>query len=339
MKRYMSSSLLCAALAVAVLLAVVTSLWADAESYIARFRDYTLGGAVLDFWIPTRDTSGNEVVYPVNSKWQQPRDQGTSPHQGTDLATPMNIPVYAPYWGWIVGQDGKNTSGVCCIRESTNSFEVVLRLDLNDNGVQDDQVYFKFDHVERVGYRSTGSPVTPSDQVATSGDENRTYLNAAHLHFGPLNPKEATTSNGRWTGLERHYTWVPEWRYGDDLDFISYVVKDTFNNVRATSYVMSDRVRQSLPAGNVVLFHRRSTGGTWSVRTMTAVAGEADRWEADLDTLGYGPGVSIHWMIRATRPGLVEPHNAAFFPPEFAHPNNNPNAVAAAYPFYTAVTQ
>jgi murein DD-endopeptidase MepM/ murein hydrolase activator NlpD len=339
MKQRISSYLLCATLAVAVLLTVATSLWADPESYLARFRDYTLGGEVRAFWLPFRDAAGNEVSSPVTSKWQQPRDDGTSPHQGTDLRAAMNTPVYAPYNGWIVGQDGKNTAGVCCIRESTNSFEVVLRLDLNDNGVQDDTVHFKFDHVERVGYRSTGSYVTPADQVATSGNENGTYINAPHLHFGPLNPKEATTSNGRWTGLERHYTWVSEWRYGDDLDFISYVGKDAFNNVRATSYVMSSGTPTSLPAGNVVLFHRRSTGGTWSMRTMTAVAGEPDRWEADLDTLGYGPGVSIHWMIRSTRPGLVEPHNAAFFPPEFAHPNNNPNAVANAYPFYTAVTQ
>jgi murein DD-endopeptidase MepM/ murein hydrolase activator NlpD len=336
MKRYIASFLLCATFAVAVLLAVVTSLDADTESYLARFRDYAMGGATKSFWIPLRDASGNELPNPVTSKWQQPRDEGTSPHQGTDLRAPMNTPVYAPYYGWIVGQDGYNTSGVCCIRESTGSFEVILRLDVNDNNIQDDAVYLKFDHVERVGFRTTGSPVTPSDQVATSGDENGLYPTAPHLHFGPLNPRDGST--GRWTGLERHYTWVPEWRYGDDLDFISYVIRDSANVVKATSYVMSSGTRTSLPAGNVVLFHRRAGTSTWASRTMTLTA-EADRWQTDLDTLGYTPGTSIHWMIRSTRPGLAEVHNAAFFPPEFAHPNNNPNAVAAAYPFYTAVTQ
>lgn len=337
MKRHLASFLLCAVLAVAVLLAVVTSLEADAESYLARFRDYALGGQIKGFWIPTRDALGNETPNVVTSKWQQPRDEGTSPHQGTDLRAPMNTPVYAPYYGWIAGQDGYYSNGACCLRESTGSFEVILQLDVNDNGVRDDAVYLKFDHVERVGFRSTGSPVTPSDQVATSGDENGAYLNAPHLHFGPLNPRDGST--GRWTGLERHYTWVPEWRNGDDLDFISWVVRDpTTNVVRATSYVMSSGTRTSLPAGNVVLFHRRAGTSTWSARTMTLTS-TADRWETDLDTLGYGPGVSIHWMIRSTRPGLADPHNAAFFPPEFAHPNNNPNAVVNAYPFYTAVTQ
>ncbi len=334
-KQHVSSTLLLAALAVAVLAAVVTSLEASTESYLSRFRDYAMGGVYKDFWIPTRDASGGEVTYVVTSKWQQPRDQGTSPHQGTDIGAPMNTPVYAGYYGWIVNQDGYNSNGTCCLRGTGDPYEVILRLDVNDNSVQDDDVYMKYDHVQRVGFRSTGAYVTPSDQVATSGNENGAY--AAHLHFGLLNPRSGST--GRWTGIEHHYSWVTDWNQGDDLDFISYVVKDAANLVRATSYVMSDGQRQSLPAGNVVLFHRRAGTSTWSMQTMTLVSGIADRWQVDLDTLGYAPGTSIQWLIRAIRPGLVDPHNAAFFPPEFAHPNNNPNAVANAYPSYTAVTQ
>lgn len=333
MKRNIVALSILSALAVAVL-AGVTSSEANTESYLARFRDYAMGGVYKSFWIPSRNSTGGEIAYAVFSKWQQPRDVGTSPHQGADIGAPMNTPLYPTYYGWIVNQDGYYSNGTCCLRGTGSSFEVILQLDVNDNNVQDDAVYMKYDHVERVGFRSTGSFVTPSDQIATSGDENGGV--GPHLHFGPINPRSGST--GRWTGLERHYGWVADWRYGDDLDFISYVVRDSANVVRATSYTMSDGVRQALPAGNVVLFHRRAGTSAWSARTMTLTA-EAYRWETDLDTLGYGPGVSIHWMIRSIRPNLADPHSAAFFPPEFAHPNNNPNAVAAAYPFYTAVTQ
>ena len=35
----------------------------------------------------------------------------------------------------------------------------------------------------------------------------------------------------------------------------------------------------------------------------------------------------------------VPPHYAGFFPAQYAHPNNDPNAVGAAYPFYLNFTQ
>lgn len=330
MKRLIVSISFCAALVVAV----VASLDASTESYLDRFRDYAMGGTYKGLYIPSRDAAGNEVAYVVTSKWQQPRDTGTSPHQGTDIAAPMNTPVYAGYWGWIVNQDGYYSNGTCCLRGTGDPYEVILQLDVNDNSIQDDVVYMKYDHVERVGFRSTGSFVTPSDQVATSGDENGAY--APHLHFGLLNPRSGST--GRWTGLERHYAWVGEWNSGDDLDFISFVVLETGNVVRATSYVMSDGQHQSLPAGSVVLFHRRAGTSTWSPATM-ALTATPDRWSVDLDTLGYAPGTSIQWLIRSIRPNLVDPHSAGFFPPQYAHPNNNPNAVANPYPYYTAVTQ
>lgn len=332
MKKHIFSLSL-AALAVTALIILATSLEANTESYLQRFRDYALGGVYKDFRIPTR-SAGTEVTYAVTSKWQQPRDQGTTPHQGTDIAAPMNTPVHPVYAGWIVNQDGYNSNGTCCLRGTGDAFELIMQLDVNDNGIQDDAVYLKYDHVERVGFRSNNVYLTPADQVATSGDEDGVY--APHLHFGLLNPRSGST--GRWTGLEHHYSWVAGWNYGDDLDFISWVVNGTGNVVQATSYVMSDGVRQSLPAGNVVLFHRRAGTSTWASRTMTLTT-TADRWQVDLDTLGYAAGTSIHWFIRSIRPNLVEPHNAGFFPPEFAHANNNPNAVANAYPFYTAVTQ
>lgn len=305
------------------------------ESYIQRFRDYAMGGTYLSFYYPLRNSAGTETWYRVNSKWQQPRDEGTTPHQGVDLGSPSGTPVHPPYWGWIVAQSGRNSAGTCCINDPTSGtplWEMILQLDVNGDNIQNDAVYHKFDHLERVGFRSTGSYVSPSDQVATSGSENGAY--GAHLHFGNLNPRSGVT--GRWTGMERHYGYAPDYNYGDDLDFISYVTRDAVNVVEATSYVMSSGTRTSITAGNMRLFHRRP-GTAWANAAMTSIG--SDRWRIDLDALGYPAGTSIQWMVRSSRAGLAEVHNSAFFPAEWAHPHNDPNLPAAIYPSYTATTQ
>ena len=309
----------------------------DPESTLERFRDYAMGGSYHGFWYPLRDAAGTEVWYRVNSKWQQPRDEGTTPHQGVDLGSGVGTRVYPVYNGWIVYQSGRRSDGTCCFTDASGQtlWEMILQLDVNDDGIQNDAVYHKYDHLERVGYRSTGVYVSTADMVATSGNENGQYT-GAHLHFGNLNPRSGQT--GRWTGMERHYGWSADYNYGDDLDFISYVTKDAYNVVQATTYVMSSGTRTSITAGNVRLFHRRAGTSAWSNAAMTLTA-TADRWQIDLDGLGYGPGVSIQYFVRSSRAGLVEPHNSAFFPAIFAHAINDPNATAALYPYYTAVTQ
>lgn len=307
------------------------------ESYIDRFRDYAQGidqNTWKSLYTPTTDASGNDAFPGVWSKWQQPRDVGTSPHQGLDLGVPKYTWVYPTYKGWIVYQSGRKPDDTCCVYDANgqNRWEMIIQLDWNDNGAQDDAVYLKYDHLQNVGYYATGAYVTASNAVARSGDEGGSY--GAHLHLGLLYPREGQT--GRWTSMNHHYGWAANWRYGDDLDFISYVVLYTDNTVRATSYVRSDGQYQA--SGGVRLFHRRSGTSTWSSAAMSLTS-EADRYVIDLDNLGYAPGTPIHWFVRSVRSGLSDPHNAGFFPTRYAHPNNDPNATSAAYPYYTATTQ
>jgi murein DD-endopeptidase MepM/ murein hydrolase activator NlpD len=312
----------------------------DPEQYnLDRFRDYAEGidnDTWKDLYGPLIDASGGDYFPAVQSKWQQPRDTGTSPHQGTDVGAPMYTRVLPVWAGWIVYQSGRRPDGTCCVSDVNGAvlWEMVIQLDWNGNGSQDDAVYVKYDHLERVGYYTNGTYVTAADIVAQSGNENTMY--GAHLHFGLLYPKEAQT--GRWTSINHHYGWVTAWYNGDDLDFISYVSRAADNTVSATAYVMSDGQYQPLSPGSVHLFHRRSGTSSWSSSPM-ALTSESDRYAIDIDFLGYAPGTQIDWLVRALRTGLDDPHYAGFFPARYAHPNNDPNAVAAAYPFYVSFTQ
>jgi hypothetical protein len=322
----MKIATMAAALAVLAGAGTAAYAWANTPNSTLRFRDYAEGidqSAIKDLESPVRTSTGTPATPGVVSKWNQPRDvgsTGTTPHQGVDLTAAVGTLVYPVMPGWITYQHGKNTSGVCCTTSGTGSgnYEMIIRLDWNRNGVQDDNVYLKFDHLERVGYFAAGAYVSTADRVATSGNENGAY--DQHLHFGFLYPKEGTSNTGRWTGNEPHYTWAADWNYGGDLDFISWVMRYSDNTVEATAYTMNTRVRSALPQGNVVLYHRRSGTSTWSAPvTMTALSSPAYRFRTSLNTLGYAPGTTIDWMVRAIRPNLAEIHPAAFFPAGPAH--------------------
>jgi murein DD-endopeptidase MepM/ murein hydrolase activator NlpD len=298
---------------------------AATPGYEDRFRDYVPFTGMHDtvaVWSPTRTASGAETYFPVNSKWQQPRDTGTTPHQGVDLAAGMGTPVHPIDRGWIVFQAEANGGA--------DEYELIIRLDWDYDGLQNDDVYVKYDHLQYVGYWPTGALVYPSDQVATSGNEGGHQ--SVHLHFGTLYPKFSGSNTGRWTGMERLYTGVTAWNYGRDLDFICFL--DVIgNSVWANAYTMNMGAHQALPPGNVRLFHRRPGASAYDSAQMSAASG--DDWFVDLNALGYVAGDNVEWLVRARRPLGTEFHNSAYFPPQFRHPDNSPNDTPTRFPFYT----
>lgn len=307
-----------------------------------RFVAYARGVSMntqLDLAIPLRTRSGTPLVAEVNSKWNQPRDTGTTPHRGVDLAVPAGTPVYSVLNGWVAYQSGKTPAGRCCVNDTgAVKWEMVIQLDWNRNHRRDDAVYLKYDHLERVGFVRTGAWVTPASQVATSGNEGGTV--GAHLHFGLLSPKDPVGNDGQWTSMEPHYRWVADWRAGADLDYISAVRLSTNNVVEATAYVVSGGQRTPLPPDHVVLFHRRSGAAEWSRTVMNPVRNAHNRFGIALDDLGYSAGSRVDWMVRAVRPGLKkEEHPAGFFPPGPRHAHDDPNRVPFHYPHFTATTR
>lgn len=299
--------------------------------YEDRFRDYvpyTGMSDTLHLWSPTRDAAGIQIMPGVSSKWQQPRRVGTTPHQGVDLLATMGTPVHPIDRGWIVYQ----AEGA----PSTGRYELIINLDWNWDGIQNDDVYVKYDHLQYVFFRATGSYVYPQYQVATSGNEGGTQ--PTHLHFGVLYPKFDGSLTGRWNGVERLYAHVPDWNYGRDLDFISYLEVHG-SDIWVNAYRMSGDTHYVLPAGNVHLFHRPAGYTPWDSAQMAAST-ESD-WYVSLRSLGYAPGQNVEWLVRARvdLTNTTETHNSGFFPPQFRHPHNNPNETATRFPFYTTQVQ
>lgn len=319
------------------------ALW-KAEDTNPRFRDYAASvnqDVFKDLYSPAR--SGGAETFPgVTSKWNQPRDvASTTPHQGVDLAMAKHTPVYPVYDGWIVYQSGRNASGTALYPAGTTTaaWELVMVLDWNNNGVNDDAVYVKYDHLERVGFVGNNVKVSPATQIATSGDENGDYVNAPHLHFGLIYPYSSTTRNGEWTSMNHHYAYTSSWNYGFDMDFIAdaYIAN---NFVTATTYVGSGGARYRVNASDVHLLHRRVGTSTWTASLMAQA--DSFTFQKDLNTLGYAPGTQIQWMVRSRRTAMTnsyEAHESAYWPPKFAHPVDDPNASPAAYPSYTTTTQ
>jgi hypothetical protein len=316
----------------------------DPERYdIDRFIDYAPGitmDLVTPLWSPLRTSDSLTDYYAqVNSKWLQPRDTGTTPHQGVDLQAALGTPIFPIHPGWVAFRHGRNRSGVCCVATPgatvEQEYEIILELDWNNDAVRNDAVFAKYDHIEQV-WVADNEQVFAGHQIGTSGNEDGNY--GAHLHFGILNPRLGNT--GRWTGMERHYTDVDYWNWGDDLDFISYLKHYADNVVEATSYSLSMGLEEPLDPGGMRVYHRVAGTSAWSDSPMQTVAGSSYRWTVDLDALGYASGTQIHWMLRAWRPRLVvEEHPVAYWPPRFAHPVNFPNQTAAAFPYRTATTQ
>ncbi len=292
-----------------------------------------------------------EIYYGVTSKWNQPRSvvAGTTPYQGVDLGEALGTKLYPVYPGWIVYQSGydRDTSNYLRDQYGRVEWEIVLELDFNGDGVQNDSKYVKYDHVSRVGYFATGAKVEPRQMIAKSGNENGAY--GAHLHFGILRTwlcindtgNNRTWNTGEWVSNERHCVGVMQWNYGDDLDFISYLkYYDLDNTVYVTVYRMDgdrDPVRGSMNPGDVVLYHRTAGTSRWSSAGMSSVGG--DRWYIDLDSLGYPPGTSIHWMIGAKRAEISTTPRTAYFPPKYETPPDDPNSVTWPFPYYTATTR
>jgi murein DD-endopeptidase MepM/ murein hydrolase activator NlpD len=315
----------------------------DPERYdIDRFRDYAPGVTmelITDLWSPLRTSDSLTDYYArVNSKWQQPRDTGTTPHQGVDLQAASGTPIFPIHPGWVAFRHGRNSSGVCCVATPgaapTDQWEIILELDWNNDGVRNDAVFAKYDHIEQV-WVTDDEQVFAGHQIGTSGSEAGAY--GAHLHFGILNPRLGNT--GRWTGMERHYTYVDYWNWGDDLDFISFLKHYADNRVEATSYSLSNGLEEPLDPDGMRVYHRVAGASAWSDSPMQTMAGSTYRWTVDLDALGYAAGTQIQWMLRAWRPRLLEAHPVAYWPPRYAHPGNFPNQTAAAFPYLTATTQ
>lgn len=298
------------ALALVVLGAV--SLWA--VDYRIIFVQNTDGSWNVTLGNPHGGTTYANVV----SKYSQPRavSGGTNPHRGTDLRSAFGTRVYAPWNGWVVWASGTD-------------FE--MRMDINQDGIQNDNAYMFYDHLSSI-YVSAGSFVTKGSLVAASGDENGAF--APHLHFGVMRDSDGNGRGDLWVRNEPFYTTVAAWDYGRRLDFISGGGWDAVNHIASYHCYAADEVSQSesVAQGDVVFFHRLTTGGAWS-----STVGTKNLNQFSIDLTGrYPVGSQVQWMVRCSRTSKKTTANPywAFEPPKFYQPAFDPNSTAQPYEYF-----
>ena len=285
-----------------------------AYDYTIVFGDAGPSAGSVTFSKPT-----GSALYAVSSKFNQPRSEGTNPHRGVDLGCGIGTPIYPVYAGWITYQ---------------STYTIEMRLDINNNGVKDDNLYCSYYHLSANNYYATGTYVTTANKIGLSGDQDGQY--AAHLHFGLGQDSGTDGAPDIWIRNEPYYRGSSNWNYGKDLDFISLVKWLTNNTLELTAYGMSSGYKMDIAAGDVICYHRLSTGSAWTASTMTK---SGDVFTYNLRN-SYAAGSSIHYMARATRTDLsTSYYRVAFQKPKFAQPDPNPNATAYKYDYYAATVQ
>lgn len=248
----------------------------------------------------------------VNSKWSQPRSEGTNPHNGVDLFAYAGTPVYAPYAGWVEWLSIKN-----------QPYDFQLLVDANNNQKKDDGDYYvRFYHMnsrEDEGYKKQG------ELIGKSGNQN---TGGAHLHFGIC-----SLSGGlKWLRNEVNYRYLAnennEWNAGKDLDIYAYVSWD-HGTASLDAYIMNDGYKEDLAA--VEMYYRTTPSGKWI---------EGGTMQKSGDTYSYNfrevlpTGTTVYWMVRLTRSGISQ---RAFCPAKYFQPDADPNYSAEPYDFFTNV--
>jgi len=288
--------------------------------------DYTqvfsgLGGAAgtIEMQIP------HNVNYTVTSKFNQPRIvTGTNPHRGVDFGSPYGTDVTAVWNGWVTYAD-------------MSLYELDIRLDVNNNGIADDNTFVRYDHLASLASGITvGKYVTKGSVVAKSGNEGGTYQNAPHLHFGMMVDSGNGGRPDYWVRNEPYYRGNATYDYGRRLDFTSL---STFSgNIAALyAYGHDENGKNDVVQGDVVIFHRKSGTATWTAATATK---SGDKFSYNFTGV-YPAGTSIQWMARAVRTSIKTQisYHWAFHNPKFNQPDFNPNATAYAYDYFTNTVQ
>jgi murein DD-endopeptidase MepM/ murein hydrolase activator NlpD len=291
---------------------------AEAASYAVVFGNLTSAAGTLTLGLP------HAALYDVTSKFNQPRDlgglSGTNPHQGTDLGAPYGTPVLAPWDGWVTSANASR-------------YEMFLYLDLDGDGVRNDNAHLKFDHLSSISVAS--GRVSKGTRVAYSGNEGGAY--AAHLHFGLRKDLNGDGTSDVWIRNEPYYRGIAGWDNGQRLDFLAFSTYSA-NVAGVTCYGKGGGAADAVAAGDVIVFHRRTGTSAWSAST---AAKSGHRFTLSF-TGRYPPGTSIQWMARCSRTSIkssgTQPY-WAYHPPKFYQPGLDPNATAELFDSFVNTVQ
>ena len=250
----------------------------------------------------------------VNSKWNQPRDEGSNPHKGVDLRASVGTPIYAVYDGWV---EHINVTGNADIR---------FRVDVNGNQVKDSPDYYvRFYHCNSrlaEGYYSKGA------QIGTSGNQGGV---PAHLHYGITS--ETSVSSFKWARNEINYRWLSSstWDSGKQLDSYSQV-RFPSNVATITTYFCSSGT--DIVPTEVLIYHRNANASSKAWSSGAAMTKSGNTYTYDFNGV-YPVGTTVEWTVRIKRGSLGNHYPYAFAPAKYSRPSENVNSGSYTFAYYS----
>lgn len=149
---------------IAIIMIPANAIWAAAANYTIVFdNNFPQPQGIVNYGSPL-------PTYPViNSKWNQPRNTGTNPHNGVDLRASNGTNILAPYGGWVIH----------ITPSSSRPYDIEFLVDANGDRVQNDGDYrIRFYHNNS---RKSEGYYTKGAIIGTSGNQGGVD---PHLHFG-----------------------------------------------------------------------------------------------------------------------------------------------------------
>jgi murein DD-endopeptidase MepM/ murein hydrolase activator NlpD len=302
---------------------------ADSYNYQVRFTDsYDYWRASLSQWGSPMIEGGTEVYKELNSKSNQPRSVGSSPHRGADFNMNSTEYIYAPFSGYVSYSEGWKLS----LKWTSDT-------------------HATFFHV--VPYVSKGQYVNKGDRIARIGNSTENGGYAEHLHYGITTDTNFDSYSEKWRPLGVRYKGVSEWNYAMDLDLLSKPYLNSNGELFITCYVWNDTDLQECesvklwykPSGSTVSWKyvemTPSSSYTKNGRTVT------NRWKSgSLYDFGFD---YVDWYVTGDRDvndpynddfdESKEPHNWGHFPAKYRHSPDNGNNYDSSYPPATETFQ
>ncbi|HEY0828515.1 MAG TPA: M23 family metallopeptidase [Bacilli bacterium] len=279
---------------------------ASAYDFSQNFSEVYGLSSIVNAYSPAHDGSGNDEFVAVNSKTNQPRTVGTSPHGGTDISMPVaGRNVYAIYNGKVVSKQ-TDVSG--------QLGNVIINLDINGDGTSDGY-YFKFLHIVPRNTLTVGEIVSRGTVLGTI-DSAKVF--PSHLHFARTNSTGSLTYK-----LYNFYrsTTIATWNNGESLD---YLAGDSIvgSSVYITGYTMDNGAWEDLSKIEV---YYKIGAGSWSSTPvlMTKISSYA-RWEYNFSAVASS-GQTVNYYLAGIRADMsLSSDNWGLWPQYYTHPPKDP---------------
>jgi hypothetical protein len=292
--RILKSIIIC--LMVLTMLIPLSSANASTHEYDHAFSTTYFNNAELQLGSPAPDGSWSKVI----SKYNQPRDIGTNPHRGVDLAIGGGKTVRAVEMGKVerIINDGSSAEAVTISINGTNK-------------------YVTYTHINPDGNLYEGKPVDKGDTLGTvlSGPN--------HLHIGVQTSLGADThtNDDVWNSNAPYWRNISGWDYGSRLDYFAHEYFSSSNNFSIDGYAYDENGRATLES--VKVYYKSTFESSWISSNMSIVSStNENRWQYNLNGQ-YSSGTLVQIVVVGYRANMTDSYKWGIWPGYYKKPSDN----------------